>query len=127
MVSAFMMAVWLSLQQSTAFTPLSSQRATVYRDRQRNRGGVVAFPYALQRNSSSSSDIIQEKLRSQMAKLQERDRKSKEILSDVSGKLTNLIQIYRRLNPSFVDVFQFTHLSHRLFLSYRVYFIVFRH
>jgi hypothetical protein len=86
MVSAFMMAIWLSLQQSTAFTPLSSsRRSTVYHDREKNRGGVAAFPYMLQLNSSSSSDIIQEKLRAQMAKLQERDRKSKEILSDVSG------------------------------------------
>jgi len=83
----------------------------------------VAFPYALQLNSSSSSDIIQEKLRAQMAKLQERDRKSKEILSDVSGKLTTLIRIIIvGWFPSFVDVSQFTNVHCLLFILSRVFY-----
>ncbi len=71
----------IDAQHSSAFAPppWHSQR-TVHRDRHRGRGAALV-PTAL---CLSSSDI-QARLRAQMAKLQERDRSSREISPDVSA------------------------------------------
>jgi hypothetical protein len=70
----------IDVQHSSAFAPPSSHsQRTVHCDRHRGRG-AASVPTAL---CLSSSDI-QAKLRAQMAKLQERDRSSREISPDVS-------------------------------------------
>ncbi len=85
--TAIMMALSLiDVQHSSAFAPAPSHsQRTVHCDRHRCRGGAASVPTAL---CLSSSDI-QAKLRAQMAKLQERDRSSREISPDVSCGTSN--------------------------------------
>ena len=85
--TAIMMALSLiDVQHSSAFAPAPSHsQRTVHCDRHRCRGGAASVPTAL---CLSSSDI-QAKLRAQMAKLQERDRSSREISPDVSCGTNN--------------------------------------
>jgi len=69
----------IDVQHSSAFAPAPSHsQRTVHCDRHRGRAASVPTALCL-----SSSDI-QAKLRAQMAKLQERDRSSREISPDVS-------------------------------------------